>query len=127
MAALAASPSTLTSCLHARQAVRSPTGAAAQWRPSGAWRRRRQAALARAAQQQQELRLPDFVPAEQAEEIEEPAARAMLAAMQRVRLDVPGFGEADTAFVGPERRTPGRPAFVLLHGFDSSCLEFRCA
>lgn len=70
-------------------------------------------------------RLPGFIPVEFAAEIEEPAARAMMAAMRRVPLDVPGFGQADTAFVGPEAPTPGRPAFVLLHGFDSSCLEFR--
>lgn len=61
-------------------------------------------------------RIPSFIPEEFAAEIEEPAARAMMAAMRRVSLDVPGLGQADTAFVGPEAPTPDRPAFVLLHG-----------
>ena len=59
----------------------------------------------------------------------------MMAAMQRVALHVPGLGLVDTAFVGPAASASAaaaaadsgapRPAFVLLHGFDSSCLEFR--
>lgn len=77
-----------------------------------------QAARAAAAQ------LPDFFPPEAAE-IEEPAARDMMAAMRRVPLEVPGLGTAQTAVVGPPRRDPAKPAFVLLHGFDSSSLEFR--
>lgn len=49
----------------------------------------------------------------------------MISAMQRVPLSVPGLGTVQTAFVGPAAPTLGRPAFVLLHGFDSSSLEFR--
>ncbi len=59
---------------------------------------------------------PDFFPPEAAD-IEEPAAQAMMAAMRRVPLQVPGLGEVQTAYVGPAAPTPGRPAFVLLHGF----------
>ncbi len=55
----------------------------------------------------------------------------MAASMRRVPVDVPGFGAVDTAFVGPsleELRSNyprDSPAFVMLHGFDSSCMEFR--
>lgn len=93
-----------------------PAAAAAAVRRQGAGGSRRRAMRAAAAAQ----RLPDFIPAEFAAEIEEPAARAMMAAMRRVPLDVPGFGQADTAFVGPEAPTPGRPAFVLLHGAEGA-------
>lgn len=95
-------------------------------RPAFAAQRRRQGAggsqrfaLCTAAAAQ---RVPDFIPAEFAAEIEEPAARAMMAAMRRVPLDVPGFGSAETAYVGPEAPTPARPAFVLLHGAKCSTL-----
>ena len=71
---------------------------------------------------------PDFIPAEQAAEIEEPAAVQMLKKMQRVELNVPGLGRVQTSFVShiaSEDPSLDRPAFVLLHGFDSSLLEFR--
>ncbi|GAB4817877.1 hypothetical protein N2152v2_004923 [Parachlorella kessleri] len=42
-----------------------------------------------------------------------------------VELQVDQLGTALTAVVGPEQPTPDRPAFVLLHGFDGSHLEFR--
>jgi pimeloyl-ACP methyl ester carboxylesterase len=83
-------------------------------------RQRRPAAQCRA--------VPSFIPAEPAAEVEEPAARAMLNAMQRVQLQVPGLaGPVHTTFVGPQPGPPdsARPAFILLHGFDSSLLEFR--
>ena len=48
-----------------------------------------------------------------------------MASMRRVPLAVPGLGEVQTAYAGPAAPTPGAPAFVLLHGFDSSSLEFR--
>jgi pimeloyl-ACP methyl ester carboxylesterase len=77
--------------------------------------------------------LPAFLPAEFAAEIEEPAAVAMMGEMRRAALAVPGLGEVLTAYV--HRPATGaaaaaaaaaeRPAFVLLHGFDSSLLEFR--
>lgn len=91
---------------------------AAGWRQRRQQRRRIQAAAAAAPS------YPDFFPPEAAD-IEEPAAQAMMAAMRRVPLHVPGLGEVHTAYVGPAAPTPGRPAFVLLHGFDSSSLEFR--
>ncbi|PSC68832.1 hypothetical protein C2E20_7602 [Micractinium conductrix] len=61
----------------------------------------------------------------EASDIEEPAAQALMASMRRVPLAVPGLGEVQTAYAGPAAPTPGAPAFVLLHGFDSSSLEFR--
>jgi pimeloyl-ACP methyl ester carboxylesterase len=35
------------------------------------------------------------------------------------------LGKAHTAVVGPEQPSPDKPAFILLHGFDGSHLEFR--
>lgn len=73
---------------------------------------------------------PDFIPADQAQEIQEPAAVQMLEKMQRADLNVPGLGRVQTSFVSHPATTEfssnnDLPAFVLLHGFDSSLLEFR--
>ena len=85
---------------------------------------------------------PDFIPSQPATEIQDPAAREMLHRICRVQLDVSSFGAVDTAFVSypfqrVEEEGDGRtssihgrgsaepPVFVLLHGFDSSLLEFR--
>lgn len=56
--------------------------------------------------------------AEKLRDVEEPAARAMAA-----RYESADLATSRTAFV----RTAGGsgPALVLIHGFDSSCLEFR--
>ena len=103
----------------AGQAALAPAAASAtgRWQQRGARRLAAAAAVAQAA-------YPDFMPPEAAE-IEEAAAQAMMRTMRRVALDVEGLGAAETAYVGPASPAPGRPAFVLLHGFDSSCLEFR--
>ena len=73
--------------------------------------------------------IPPFIPADYAAEIKEPAAIAMMQAMQRVELDVPSLGLVQTSYVHhPSTSTstsPDTPVFVLLHGFDSSLLEFR--
>jgi len=70
--------------------------------------------------------LPTWIPREPAAEILEPAARAMLAAMTRAPVDVPSLGVVDTAFVHDAAAAPaGAPPALLLHGFDSSSLEFR--
>lgn len=72
--------------------------------------------------------LPKFVPAEQAQEIEEPAAINMLEQMQIADLNVPGLGRVQTtyaAYPAAASAPSTRPAFILLHGFDSSLLEFR--
>lgn len=73
-----------------------------------------------------------FIPA-QVSEIVEPAAQAMAKAMKRVPITIPtmpGQPALETAFVGPTASElasypPDVPAVVLLHGFDSSCMEFR--
>jgi pimeloyl-ACP methyl ester carboxylesterase len=54
----------------------------------------------------------------------------MLEQMQRAELIVPGLGRVQTSYVShlATTETPSNndfPAFVLLHGFDSSLLEFR--
>jgi pimeloyl-ACP methyl ester carboxylesterase len=49
----------------------------------------------------------------------------MLQRMQRITLEVPSLGTVHTSYVGPAASSSDRPAFVLLHGFDSSLLEFR--
>ncbi|EIE21679.1 alpha/beta-hydrolase, partial [Coccomyxa subellipsoidea C-169] len=68
---------------------------------------------------------PQFVP-EQVSEIQEEAALSMIGSIERCRLDVPSLGPVDTAFV---EEGSGDFLFytpiVLLHGFDSSLLEFR--
>lgn len=88
---------------------------------------------------------PSFLPAEFLAEIVEPAAQAMAARMRRIPVELPTLpslpGPLATAFVGPSAAqraalvatgssdgssSSSRPApVVLLHGFDSSCLEFR--
>ncbi|KAK9805237.1 hypothetical protein WJX72_008092 [[Myrmecia] bisecta] len=70
---------------------------------------------------------PSFVPAGPAAEIQEPAAVSMLQRLQRCPTQVPSMQRTvQTAFVGPDPQpsASGNPV-VLLHGFDSSCLEFR--
>ena len=71
---------------------------------------------------------PKFVPSEQAQEIAEPAAVNMLEQMHAASLDVPGLGRVETTYMSypaAESAPSIRPAFILLHGFDSSLLEFR--
>ena len=72
---------------------------------------------------------PTYIPAEPASEIEEDAAKLMMNRMQRVELDVPGLGTVQTTYThhhpASSEEDHHRPAFVLLHGFDSSLLEFR--
>ena len=72
---------------------------------------------------------PSFIPKEYVDEIVEPACLDVLRNMQLAELEVAGLGSVKTAFVHApytgdvSDKTP--PAFVLLHGFDSSMLEFR--
>lgn len=74
------------------------------------------------------------MPAELAEIIE-PAAQQMASRMQRAPVPIPSLPipPLETAFVGPSKAQQAQlkalgseaPPVVLLHGFDSSCLEFR--
>ncbi|KFM27905.1 2-hydroxy-6-oxononadienedioate/2-hydroxy-6-oxononatrienedioate hydrolase [Auxenochlorella protothecoides] len=57
--------------------------------------------------------------------IRDPTSHALLARVQRVVVSHPRLGPINTAFVGPRQPDPSRPQVLLLHGFDSSCLEFR--
>lgn len=57
--------------------------------------------------------------------IEEPAALDMLEQARLVDLEVNKLGRVETAMVGPAHPNRDRPVFILLHGFDSSLLEFR--
>lgn len=75
---------------------------------------------------------PSFIPKEYIEEIQEPAALDVLRKMQMAKLMVPSMGLVKTAYVFEpysgemkSNDTDTLPAFVLLHGFDSSMLEFR--
>ncbi|KAI8110986.1 hypothetical protein M9434_004560 [Picochlorum sp. BPE23] len=72
---------------------------------------------------------PSCIPREYIDEIEEPAALDVLKNMQLAQLMVPSLGLVKTAYVfEPCSNTTSSenvPAFVLLHGFDSSMLEFR--
>lgn len=74
-----------------------------------------------------------FMPAQLAE-ITEPAAQQMASRMQRTPVPIPSLPipPIETAFVGPSKQQQAQlkalsnaPPVVLLHGFDSSCLEFR--
>jgi hypothetical protein len=75
-----------------------------------------------------------FMPRQLAE-VTEPAAQAMAARMQRTPVSIPSLPipPLATAFVGPSETqkqqlraiSQDRPPVVLLHGFDSSSLEFR--
>lgn len=69
--------------------------------------------------------LPSFIPPSFAAQITEDAAVKMMLKMKRISLSVEGIGEIETAYVGPETALQGVPSLILLHAFDSSCLEFR--
>ena len=66
----------------------------------------------------------------QVRDIEEGAAIDAMKRIERVPLDVPGDGRAVASFIGPKTRirgdrTAANVKLIMLHGFDSSCLEFR--
>ena len=69
---------------------------------------------------------PSFFPPE-ARELEEPAAIAMARRCRSVSVDVPGRAKAVLTSCAGDAGPAGSDAapFVLLHGFDSSCLEYR--
>ena len=75
---------------------------------------------------------PPYIPAAEVQEIQEEAALDMLRALRRVDVSLGGNrptvqssyyhkdGDGEATSGGDEQ-----PVVVLLHGFDSSCLEFR--
>mmetsp|Transcript_10431 Transcript_10431/g.29691 ORF Transcript_10431/g.29691 Transcript_10431/m.29691 type:complete len:387 (+) Transcript_10431:51-1211(+) len=104
---------------------------------SGGWERarnvtslnRRVQSGASTGQQVENVQTVQFLPPE-LEEIIEPAAVAMARRMRRIPVTLPSQSEPlQTACVGPEPSDASRLAettpVVLLHGFDSSSLEFR--
>lgn len=69
---------------------------------------------------------PTFLPIQYVREIEEEAALRMAAKMKRVPVMPSGWeSEVYTSFVSTPHVAEKTPPLVLLHGFDSSCLEFR--
>lgn len=70
--------------------------------------------------------LAPFLPP-QATEITEPAAIAVMQSILREPVDIPGFGTSpvQTAFIPAQHQHPDQTPLVLLHSFDSSCLEYR--
>ena len=69
-------------------------------------------------------RLADFIVPVELAKIKEPAAQNIAAALRRVSVDVAGRGAVLTAHVPPAERGTATP-LVLIHGFDSSSMEFR--
>lgn len=65
---------------------------------------------------------------EEARELEEPEAVAGVKSMRYEPIEVPGVAEPiSTCFVSETPAAPAdAPPVVLIHGFDSSVLEFRC-
>ena len=60
------------------------------------------------------------------DEVEEPAARDAASAVESVVLELPGRGSVRTSFIcSGAAANDETPPLLLLHGFDSSCLEFR--
>jgi len=73
------------------------------------------------------LDLPAWM-GDEARELTEPEAVACIKNMQLERIDVPSIGAAvDTCFMSlhPDKPADGAPPVMLIHGFDSSLLEFR--
>ena len=66
----------------------------------------------------------DFIVPVELAKITEPAAQDAAAALRRVTVDVAGRGPVLTAHVPPAERGTATP-LVLIHGFDSSSMEFR--
>jgi len=85
--------------------------------------RQRRAALAMNA-----AAFPAFLPAEMGD-VEDEACVAMAQKLERLPVSMPPFAEADVATgcarTAPSSRRAGVAPLVLLHGFDSSCLEWR--
>lgn len=70
---------------------------------------------------------PKFMPSPQAvAELTESATKDMLDRVEAMPLDLPSYGVVEASFVRTGvAPSEGTPPVVLLHGFDSSCLEFR--
>ena len=63
---------------------------------------------------------------EEARELEEPEAVANVKSMRLEPIEVPGVGPVDTCFMSLKPDAPAdAPPLLLIHGFDSSLLEFR--
>jgi len=71
------------------------------------------------------LDLPAFC-GEEARELSEPEAVKCVKSMEYETIEVPGVGPVETCFVSLSPENPiDAPPLMLIHGFDSSILEFR--
>ena len=72
---------------------------------------------------------PSFLPADAMAEIEDEKCVAMATSLQRLPVAMGDFAsapvETSCARTNPAAPVPGVAPLVLLHGFDSSCLEWR--
>jgi len=75
------------------------------------------------------MRLPSWVPAEIVEQISEPAAQAAFESMHTVELELPSSVASGPCTVRYLKTNvepkPEQPPVLLVHGFDTSCLEYR--
>jgi len=64
---------------------------------------------------------------DEARELVEPEAVANVQSMQRAPIEVPGVGPVETCYISltPDEPLADVPPLLLIHGFDSSVLEFR--
>ena len=73
--------------------------------------------------------IPAFLPKSKVDELSEQACLQTLAAIETQEVELPSTlasGPVTATFARTNcAPTPGVPPVVLLHGFDSSCLEFR--
>lgn len=75
-----------------------------------------------------EIAFPEFLPGEAIRSIEEPAAIKMAQALQMVKVAMPEnmcLRPIQTSYYLSANTLASSPLVVLLHGFDSSCLEWR--
>jgi len=91
-----------------------------------AWKKAYQGEGSPDGEEPQLLDLPAWQ-GEEARTLVEPEAVACMQSMQLEPLDVPSLGKVNTCFMSlPPKGTPAdAPPVMLVHGFDSSLLEFR--
>ena len=72
-------------------------------------------------------RFPSFLP-DEILQVKDPAALAMASQLRRLPVQLgPEFADkpVETSCAGPGPSSSEQPPFLLIHGFDSSCLEWR--
>ena len=90
-----------------------------------AWKKAYQGAEGEDGEPAKLLDLPAWQ-GEEARALSEPEAVANIRQMRLEPIDVPGVGPVDTCFMSLQPENPiDAPPVLLIHGFDSSLLEFR--